>query len=150
MKKIGQVVRSICLLKAPIPNTSDADSVQLVIPQNQVNRKHDIYVACVSSSHNVCAKDYYLAIVSTIVETNTPHAELEPAYGLLGPIHDKFTYVSDLMEPIEDGTNDQVFISKSYDATSHFGTTCDDVKDIYKRVTGQELVLKQRERKEAE
>ncbi|KAJ9056026.1 Rab GDP dissociation inhibitor alpha [Entomophthora muscae] len=150
VKKIGQVVRSICLLKAPIPNTSDADSVQLVIPQNQVSRKHDIYVACVSSSHNVCAKDYYLAIVSTIVETNTPHAELEPAYGLLGPIHDKFTYVSDLMEPIEDGTKDQVFISKSYDATSHFGTTCDDVKDIYKRVTGQELVLKQRERKEAE
>lgn len=28
-----------------------------------------------------------------------------------------------LYEPIEDGTNDNVFISKSYDATSHFETT---------------------------
>jgi len=148
VRKVGQVVRSICLLKAPIPNTGDVDSVQLVIPQNQVGRKHDIYVACVSSSHNVCAKDYYLAIVSTIVETDVPHAELEPAYKLLGPIYEKFISVSDICEPIQDGTSDNVFISKSYDATSHFGTTCDDVKDIYKRVTGQELVLKQRVRQE--
>lgn len=28
-----------------------------------------------------------------------------------------------LYEPIEDGTNDNVFLSKSYDATSHFETT---------------------------
>jgi Rab GDP dissociation inhibitor len=38
--KKGQVVRVICLLNHPIPNTNDSDSVQLVIPQNQVNRKH--------------------------------------------------------------------------------------------------------------
>lgn len=28
-----------------------------------------------------------------------------------------------LYEPLEDGKNDNVFISKSYDATSHFETT---------------------------
>ncbi|KAI9298850.1 rab GDP-dissociation inhibitor [Neoconidiobolus thromboides FSU 785] len=150
VKKVGQVVRSICLLKAPIPNTDNADSVQLIIPQNQVSRKQDIYIACVSSAHNICAKDYYLAIVSTIVETDNPHEELEPAYKLLGPIHEKFTYVSDLLEPENDGTVEQIFISKSYDATSHFGTVCDDIKDIYKRVTGQELVLKPRPRSEEE
>ena len=31
----------------------------------------------------------------------------------------------------------QVFISTSYDATTHFETTCDDVMDIYARVTGE-------------
>ena len=31
----------------------------------------------------------------------------------------------------------QVFISKSYDATTHFETTCDDVVDIFERVTGK-------------
>ena len=31
----------------------------------------------------------------------------------------------------------QVFVSTSYDATTHFETTCDDVVDIYQRVTGQ-------------
>lgn len=39
-KKVGKVVRVICLLKHPIPNTGDVDSVQIVIPQNQVGRKH--------------------------------------------------------------------------------------------------------------
>lgn len=32
-----------------------------------------------------------------------------------------------------------MFISKSYDATSHFETTTDDVQDIYRRCTGEEL-----------
>lgn len=36
----GKVVRAICLLKHPIPGTADADSVQIIIPQNQVSRRH--------------------------------------------------------------------------------------------------------------
>lgn len=36
----GKVVRSICILKHPIPNTNDSDSLQLIIPQKQVNRKN--------------------------------------------------------------------------------------------------------------
>eukprot|EP00842_Homolaphlyctis_polyrhiza_P000536 jgi/Hompol1/1483/HPOL_001307-RA len=43
-KKTGSVVRIICLLNHPIPNTGDSDSVQLVIPQNQVGRKHGEYL----------------------------------------------------------------------------------------------------------
>lgn len=39
VKQIGQVVRCICILSHPIPNTSDCKSCQLIIPQNQVNRK---------------------------------------------------------------------------------------------------------------
>lgn len=31
----------------------------------------------------------------------------------------------------------QIFISNSYDATTHFETTCDDVLEIYERVTGK-------------
>ncbi|CEP18727.1 hypothetical protein [Parasitella parasitica] len=47
--------------------------------------------------------------------------------------------------PVEDGKNDQVFVSRSYDATSHFETVCDDVHDIWKRITGEPLVLKKKE-----
>ena len=64
--------------------------------------------------------------------------------------NNRFITVTDLEEPIEDGSKDQVFISRSYDATSHFGTVCEDVKSIYKRVTGQDLVLKQRPRQNEE
>ena len=47
--------------------------------------------------------------------------------------------VTDLYEPISNGKDDGIFISRSYDATSHFETTCSDVMDIYKRITGNEL-----------
>ncbi|KAM3587199.1 Rab GDP dissociation inhibitor alpha, variant 2 [Umbelopsis sp. WA50703] len=144
VRKVGSVVRAICLLNHPIPNTSDADSVQIVIPQGQIGRKHDVYVACVSSAHNVCAKDKWLAIVSTIVESDKPEQELESGFKLLGPIQEKFVSVSPLEEPVADGKADNVFISRSYDATSHFETVCEDVHDLYKRITGQPLVLKQR------
>ena len=46
--KVGQVIRCICLLNHPIPNTKDALSCQIIIPQKQVGRKSDIYVSCVS------------------------------------------------------------------------------------------------------
>jgi len=144
VRKVGKVVRAICLLKDFIPNTEKSDSVQLIIPQNQVQRKHDIYIASVSSTHNVCAPGYQLAIVSTIVETDRPENEIKPGLDLLGPIVEKFISVSDLEEPIDDGTKDQVFVSRSYDPTSHFATVCDDVKNIYRRVTGKDLELKQR------
>ncbi|PHZ11205.1 rab GTPase activator [Rhizopus microsporus ATCC 52813] len=145
VRKVGSVVRAICLLTHPIPNTNDSDSCQIVIPQNQIGRKHDIYVACVSDAHMVCPKGYYLAIVSTIVETNNPAEEINEGLKLLGPIQDKFVHVSPLEEPIEDGTKDNVYISRSYDATSHFETVCDDVHDIWRRITGGPLVLKKRE-----
>lgn len=141
VKKTGNVVRVICFLNHPIPNTGDADSVQIVIPQNQVGRKHDIYIAAVSSAHNVCAKDYFVAIVSTIVETDRPEKELEPGLALLGPIQEKFVDIKEIYEPVENGKNEGVFISKSYDATSHFETVCSDVKSIYERLTGNPLKI---------
>lgn len=49
----------------------------------------DIYVCCVSFAHNVAAKNYYIAMVSTTVETSNPEAELAPGLSLLGPIETK-------------------------------------------------------------
>lgn len=137
--KVGQVVRAICILDHPIPNTSNALSCQIIIPQNQVGRKNDIYICCVSHAHNVAAKNFFLAIVSTTVETDKPEEELTIGLNLLGSIKQKFVSVSDLLEPIDDGSQNQIFISKSYDATTHFETTCIDVLDIFKRATGDDF-----------
>ena len=95
VKQTGKVVRVICFLNHPIPNTGDADSVQIVIPQNQVKRKNDIYVASVSHAHNVCAKNMFVAIVSTIVETANPEKEVEAGLALLGPIQEKYYRIAD-------------------------------------------------------
>ncbi|CAH1713189.1 hypothetical protein AGLY_000381 [Aphis glycines] len=139
VKKTGQVIRCICLLNHPIPNTRDALSTQIIIPQNQVNRKSDIYVSLVSNTHQVSAQGWFIAMVSSKVETGNPELEIKPGLDLLGPIKQKFVSISDYYEPIDDGKDSKVFISKSYDATSHFETTCLDVLDIYKRATGEEF-----------
>lgn len=139
VKKTGQVIRCICLLNHPIPNTRDALSTQIIIPQNQVNRKSDIYVSLVSNTHQVSAQGWFIAMVSSKVETSNPELEIKPGLDLLGSIKQKFISISDYYEPIDDGKDSKLFISKSYDATSHFETTCLDVLDIYKRATGEEF-----------
>jgi Rab GDP dissociation inhibitor len=139
VRKVGQVVRCICLMDHPIPNTKDALSTQIIIPQKQVGRKSDIYVTMVSYTHQVAGKNWFIAIISTTVETANPEAEMQPGLNLLGPIKNKFVQVSEVYEPLDDGTGNNVFISKSYDATSHFETTCLNVLDIFKRGTGEEF-----------
>lgn len=42
----------------------------------------------------------------------------------------------------------QVFASRSYDATTHFETTCNDIKDIYKRMTGSDFDFENMKRKQ--
>lgn len=85
----------------------------------------DIYIAVVSSAHNVCPKGYYIAIVSTIAESDSNHhLELKPGLDRLGRIEEQFLgQPIPLYEPLESGVNDNIFLSKSYDATSHFETT---------------------------
>eukprot|EP01006_Ploeotia_vitrea_P018526 TRINITY_DN50041_c0_g2_i1.p1 TRINITY_DN50041_c0_g2~~TRINITY_DN50041_c0_g2_i1.p1 ORF type:complete len:471 (+),score=18.06 TRINITY_DN50041_c0_g2_i1:48-1460(+) len=136
----GKVVRSICILDHPINGTDNAESVQIIIPAAQVKgRKNDIYVCMVSFAHMVAANNHYIAIVSTTVETSNPAAEIQPAIALLGNILERFDSISDLREPINDGKNDACYISKSYDATSHFETVADDVLNLYQRITNKEL-----------
>lgn len=137
---MGQTVRSICFINHPIDGTDNADSAQIIIPAAQIpGRKNDIYVAMVSSAHNVCSKGMYIAIVSTTVETSNPIAELNPGIALLKNIVERFDSVNDLLAPVADGTGDKCYISKSYDATSHFETAANDVLSLYERLTGTQL-----------
>jgi Rab GDP dissociation inhibitor len=139
VKKACDVVRAICILKHPIAKANNSPSFQLIIPANQCGRKSDIYVACLSNQNQVAAKDYYLGFVSTTVETDNPALELNAGLSLLEPILHKFVSVKTVYHPVDDGKASQVFISKSYDATSHFETTCDDIKNIYERIHGEKF-----------
>ena len=105
VKNIGKAIRCICILDHPIPECSKYPSLQLIIPQRQVNRNSgilfqiisytiDIYVLMMSEIHQVCRKGYYVAIISATVETNNPEAELKPAFDLLGTIKEKFITVN--------------------------------------------------------
>jgi len=141
VKKVGQVASIICVLSHPIPDTNDAESCQIIIPQKEVKRKYDIYVSAVSFAHHVAPKGKWLALVSSIVETDKPEAELQAGLKLLGKIDESFFSVRDLFVPTDDGKKSQVFISKSYDPETHFQESCEDILNIYRRITGKEMDL---------
>lgn len=137
----GRVIRAICILDHPIPNTNDATSCQIIVPQKQLNRNQDIYITMVSYAHAVCASGLRIAIVSTTVETDNPEAEIQPAIALLGPLLEMFVSVSDIHEPVNDAKAESLYITKSYDATSHFESSSKDVLAIYESITGETLDL---------
>lgn len=135
VKKIGDIVRCICILNHPIPNTSNSESVQIILPQAQLKRRGDIYISCVSSSHEVAPPGHFIVLVSTQVETGDPKAELAPGISMLGPVLHQFWSVDPLFVPTNEPIKEGIHISRSYDATSHFETIANDVIRIYKEIT---------------
>jgi len=144
----AKIIRAICILGAPIPETHNSKgeaalSCQIIMPQKQFKppRKNDIYVMMVSWAHSIAAKDKYVAIVSTVVETGNPEQEIAPALKLLGPILEKFVSISDYREPTDDGKKDNVFVTTSYDPCSHFEDASTEVLTMWKTITGEDLDL---------
>lgn len=141
VKSIGKVIRSICILDHTIPDTKNVPSVQIILPQKQLGRQYDIYINMVSFAHAVCAKNLYIAMVSTTVETANPEQEIQPVLDLLGPVLEQFTSISDTYAPTEDGKASNLYVTSSYDATSHFESASDDILEIYEKIMGEKLDL---------
>jgi len=49
----GKVVRAICIMNHPVPNTNNSESLQIIIPQKQIGRKSDVYITVTSSANQV-------------------------------------------------------------------------------------------------
>lgn len=52
-----------------------------------------------------------------------------------------FVSVSTLYEPVNDPTKDSLWITSSYDATSHFESASEEILQIYERIVGEKLDL---------
>ncbi len=134
----GTIVRAICILRAPVSGATE--SAQIIISQKQLGRANDVYVTVQNPELCTVAKGFYLAFASTRVETDEPEAELDAAFKVMGEgnILHKFITVREFMVPDEEklqGTN--ISITTSYDATSHFESTMDDVLKVYEQVMGE-------------
>jgi len=146
---VGKVVRAIALLNEPVAGADDCDSFQVIFPAAQVARKNDLYLFCCGAGHKVAPQGRYVAFLSTTVETSvegesaqqTAARELAAGLQMLGSATRIFFDVTDLMKPAKDGTADKVFLSESFDATTHFETAITDVLAMYKRISGADLVL---------
>lgn len=58
---------------------------------------------------------------------------------LLGKLLDVFITVSDIHEPINDPTKENLFVTSSYDATSHFESASQQILDMYEHIVGEKL-----------
>jgi Rab GDP dissociation inhibitor len=80
-------------------------------------------------------------MISTTVETDSPEEEIQPALNLLGPILEMFVSVTDLNSPLESGVDSNLWITKSYDPSSHFEMASEDILNIYEKIVGEKLNL---------
>lgn len=137
-KNVGQIVRAICLLHhCPDCMKGEVDSANIILPQSSVGRKHDIYICYTSYQQKVCPKGWYIAIASTSVETDQPEKELDPALKLFGKIDYISLKVHDVIVPAIPGSQDGCYCSSSYDPTTHFETTIDEVLKLYEEIMGK-------------
>merc|ERR1712159_719435 len=140
----GKVVRAICILGAQAPGTAEAASCQIIVPASQCGRTNDIYVTVLESSHQVAPRGRFIGIVSTTVETGNPIKELAAGLNLLGQesgnILECFPSVAEYMVPTAQGS-EGVFVTQSYDASSHFETACLDVLSVFEQCTGEKMDL---------
>lgn len=141
VKEIGKAIRAICIMDHPIRHSGDATSCQIILPQKQLGRKYDIYISCVSSNHAVCAKGLYIAMISTTVETDKPELEIRPALDLIGDVLEMFVKIHTMYESTDNGKKDNLYVTKSYDAQSHFESASEDVLALYEAITGEKLDL---------
>jgi len=93
----------------------------------------------VSSAHAVCAKGLFIAMISTTVESDNPENEIKPAIEMLGDVLEMFVQINTQYEATEDGTSNNLYVTKSYDASSHFESATDEILEIYTRITGERL-----------
>ena len=139
LKVTGKVIRTICVMNQPVPKTENAGSLQIIMPSMHLkNRKNDVFVSVLSKDLEVCPKGYYLAIVSTEVETANPKEEVAIGIKQLGDsIIRRFDGITETYAPLEDGTESRQFITKSYDSTSHFEYESREILQIYERIVGE-------------
>eukprot|EP00767_Chilomastix_cuspidata_P004022 gnl/Chilomastix_cuspidata/415.p1 GENE.gnl/Chilomastix_cuspidata/415~~gnl/Chilomastix_cuspidata/415.p1 ORF type:complete len:473 (-),score=179.07 gnl/Chilomastix_cuspidata/415:584-1876(-) len=158
----GKVSRGICLLEKPLDEcvaqvktktSSIPTSAQIIISADLVGRKNDIYVTTQGSGHKTAPmgleKPYCLGFVSTISEAPGAEENLRAGFDVLGRagIREKFVYETDLCRPRPGTERKNIFISESYDATSHFDTTVNDVLALFYAITGKEVDVKAPPRK---
>lgn len=141
LRRTGRVIRTICIMDHPVKGLENPDSGQIIIPQSQVGRRHDIYVSVVGNAHQVSAKGRWNAIVSTTVESDEPAKEVMPGLALLERTITRFDNILDTFAPADDGSASRCFITASYDATSHFEAVAEEVLRLYKNIMGEELDL---------
>ena len=139
VQKKGKIIRRICILNHPIPGTGECDSCQIIIPQNQINGKNDIFILQLGYGHCVCKKGYYVVFISSFIDSNNINKQLAPAMEIIGNTLECFDKIYSFYEPINKTFNDNIFISNSFLPQSHFENDFDDIIEEFHGITEAQL-----------
>ena len=135
----SRIIRRICLMNHPIPDTNNCDSCQIIIPQSQIGKKNDIYILQLGYGHCVCKKGYYIIIISTFDDETEINSQLAPAMEIIGSTLECLDKVYTYYEPIDKSFNDNIYISNSLMPQSHFENDFDDIIDEFQKITETKL-----------
>lgn len=147
LKVTSTTRRTIMIMDHPISEVGDKNAVQIILPQNQIKRKSDIYIMQLGYTHGVCKKGFYIVIISTTKEAKTFDEDMAVALEIVGKPLFRFDS-EEVMYEDAGNKNDGIFVTQSLDATSHFESSAEDVCRLYQKITGKEVDLTVKEKKE--
>jgi len=150
IKQHGEISRGIFILDHPIASTNNADSCQIIIPAKNIvtkktkykERTTNIFVCMSSFQHNIAHEGMYIAVCSAISEQKEIIDDLRPAIDLFGDVKQQFLWKTPYYKPdTKKQKDDNVFITTSYDATTHFESCSSEVLELYEDIIGEALDL---------
>ena len=117
---------------------STSQSMQIIIPYNELKRNNDMFILQLSSNNRVCPEGFYVALISTIVENyENPEKDLEYGINMLGSIIEKFVSISDMFEPNNNSDHENCFVTNSYDSATHFENTAIHILDLFEKINNK-------------
>jgi len=156
VKQTGFIARWIGVLSAmpPIRNSVEKetwDSGQVIFPPSETKHTSDIYCSLVSKGMECAAPGKIVAVCSTNVATEDLAAAktlLEPIVRLLGQPGAEWWTVRKTFSAANHQVEDNIWITKTPDATTHFQAAAKEVKNIFHSMTGNALDLTKKTAKE--
>jgi Rab GDP dissociation inhibitor len=134
-----RIIRRICLMNHPISSIGECDSCQIIIPQNQIGKKNDIFILQLGYGHCITKKGYYVVVISTFDDESDINKQLAPAMEIIGNTLECFDKTYSYYEPIDNSFSNNIFITNSLLPQSHFENDFDDIIDIFQKITDAKL-----------
>lgn len=141
---MGKILRVICILEGEKP--IKYDSGQIIFPSMQLNRKNDVFVLILDNNVDICQEGQWIAIISTVAETETPIHEVKEVFNTIikgdTNVISMIDQTSDQYEPINaDNQFNNLFVTSSLDEMSHFDKGMKEVISIYEKIIGEKQDL---------
>lgn len=132
VSKTGSVIQSTCIIKGDVKLHNTKAATQVIFLASELGRVNDVFLLILSDMENACPKGYKIAMISTVAETSNPEDEISRIISMLGDVQKIFVEKRCLYEP--SSSQDNIYISRSVDQSTHFESIYLDVLRLAKEL----------------